>query len=132
MVWGVGQQRGLLRQGVLKGTDGLTCKDFQQTASLEQFAVFVKQYPLLSQSQGPTSTARTIEDQTGTVTGTLTARDQASILRFLAGAKSGEKLVSALCLCYHLAHQPADLSRRWYRDRAGNQTGEKSIRHKPP
>jgi hypothetical protein len=73
----VEQQLGLLRQGDIKAAYALNSKDFQKATSLEQFTVFVKQYPSLSQNQGHTFTTRTIENQIGTVKGTLTAKDGA-------------------------------------------------------
>ncbi len=77
MVGVVDKQLELLQRGDLKGAYGLTSKDFQKTTSLEQFIAFVKQYPSLSQNQGHTFTTRTIENNIGTVKGTLTAKDGA-------------------------------------------------------
>ena len=77
MVGVVEQQLALLRQGDIKAAYGLTSKDFQKATSLAQFTAFVKQYPSLSQNQGHTFTTRSIENNIGTVKGTLTARDGA-------------------------------------------------------
>ncbi len=77
MVGVVDKQLALLRRGDIKGAYSLTSKDFQKATSLEQFTVFVKQYPSLSQNQGHTFTTRTVENNIGTVKGTLTARDGA-------------------------------------------------------
>ena len=75
MVGVVEKQLDLLRQGDIKAAYSLTCKDFQKATSLEQFTAFVKQYPSLSQNQGHTFTAGSIENNIGTVKGTLTAQD---------------------------------------------------------
>ena len=77
MVGVVEKQLEFLRQGDIKSAYGLTSKDFQKATSLEKFTAFVKQYPSLSQNQGHTFTTRTIENNIGTVKGTLTARDGA-------------------------------------------------------
>ena len=77
MVGVVEKQLALLRQGDIKGAYGLTCKDFQKATSPEQFTAFVKSYPSLSQNQGHTFTTRSIENNIGTVKGTLTAKDGA-------------------------------------------------------
>jgi hypothetical protein len=77
MVGVVEKQLDLLRQGNLKGAYELTSKDFQKATSLEQFAAFVKNYPSLSQNQDHTFTTRSIENNIGTVKGTLTAKDGA-------------------------------------------------------
>jgi hypothetical protein len=77
MVGVVEKQLELLRQGDIKGAYALTSKDFQKATSLEQFTAFVKQYPSLSQNQGHTFTTRSIENNIGTVKGTLTAKDGA-------------------------------------------------------
>jgi len=77
IVEAVEKQLALLRQGDIKGAYSLTCKDFQKATSLEQFTAFVKQYPSLSQNQGHTFTTRSIENNIGTVKGTLTAQDGA-------------------------------------------------------
>lgn len=73
----VEKQLALLRQGDIKGAYGLTCKDFQKATSLEQFTGFVQRYPSLSQNQSHTFTSRSIENNIGTVKGTLTAKDGA-------------------------------------------------------
>jgi len=70
----VAKQLEFLRQGDIKGAYILTSKDFQQATSLEQFTVFVKQYPSLSQNQGHTFTTRSIENNIGMVKGTLAAK----------------------------------------------------------
>lgn len=77
MVGVVDKQLELLQRGDLKGAYSLTSRDFQKNTSLEQFAAFVKKYPSLSQNQGHTFTTRTIENNIGTVKGTLTAKDGA-------------------------------------------------------
>ena len=77
MVGAVEKQLDLLRQGDIKAAYSLTCKDFQKATSLEQFTAFVKQYPSLSQNQGHTFSTRVIENNVGTVKGTLTAKDGA-------------------------------------------------------
>jgi hypothetical protein len=77
MVGVVEKQLQLLRQGDIKGAYALTSKDFQKATSLEQFTAFVKQYPSLSQNQGHTFSTRTIENNIGTVKGSLTAKDGA-------------------------------------------------------
>jgi hypothetical protein len=73
----VEKQLALLGQGDIKSAYSLTSKDFQKATSLEQFTAFVKQYPSLSQNQGHTFTTRSVENNIGTVKGTLTARDGA-------------------------------------------------------
>jgi Clostripain family/Domain of unknown function (DUF4864) len=73
----VEKQLDLLRQGDIKGAYSLTSKDFHKATSLEQFTAFVKQYPSLSQNQGHTFSTRSIENNIGTVKGTLTAKDGA-------------------------------------------------------
>ena len=77
MVGVVEKQLDLLRQGDIKGAYALTSKDFQKATSLERFTAFVKNYPSLSQNQGHTFTTRSIENNIGTVKGTLTAKDGA-------------------------------------------------------
>jgi hypothetical protein len=77
MVGVVEKQLDFLRQGDIKAAYGLTSKDFQKATSLERFTAFVKQYPSLSQNQGHTFTTRSIENNIGTVKGTLTAKDGA-------------------------------------------------------
>ena len=77
MVEVVEKQLAFLRHGNLKGAYDLTSKDFQKSTSLEQFQAFVKRYPSLAQNQGHTFTTRTTEGTTGTLKGTLTARDGA-------------------------------------------------------
>jgi hypothetical protein len=77
MVGVVEKQLKFLQRGDLKGAYGLTSRDFHKTTSLEQFAAFVKQHPSLSQNQGHTFSTRSIENNIGTVKGSLTAKDGA-------------------------------------------------------
>jgi len=77
MVGVVEKQLELLRQGDIKAAYTLTSKDFQKATSLDRFTAFVKNYSSLSQNQGHTFTTRSIENNIGTVKGTLTAKDGA-------------------------------------------------------
>ena len=77
MVGVVEKQLALLQQGDIKAAYELTSKDFQKATSLERFTAFVKSYPSLSQNKGHTFSTRSIENNIGTVKGTLTARDGA-------------------------------------------------------
>jgi hypothetical protein len=77
MVGVVEKQLALLQQGDIKGAYELTSKDFQKAMSLERFTAFVKNYPSLSQNTGHTFSTRSIENNIGTVKGTLTAKDGA-------------------------------------------------------
>ena len=65
----------LLKAGDINGAYELTSGEFKNATSLEAFTAFVKQYPSLTKNKSHTFTERTVENNQGTIKGSLTAED---------------------------------------------------------
>lgn len=68
-------QLSALRSGDSAKAYSYTSKDFQKATSLEEFKVFVKSYPSLSQNESVSFTTKAIENNLGTLKGSLKAKD---------------------------------------------------------
>lgn len=71
----VEKQLVLLKAGDVNGAYELTSGDFRKATSLEVFKTFIEKYPSLSKNKSHTFTERTIENNVGTIKGSLTAED---------------------------------------------------------
>jgi hypothetical protein len=70
-------QLNALREGDIKKAYSYTSKDFQHVVPIEQFNVFIEQYPSLKNNKSTTFNEREIKNNTGRLKGTLTAIDGA-------------------------------------------------------
>jgi len=68
-------QLSALRSGDSAKAYSYTSKDFQKATSLEAFKTFVKGYPSLSQNESASFTTKQIENNLGTLKGSLKAKD---------------------------------------------------------
>lgn len=66
-----------MRSGDLEKAYSYTSKDFQNSTSLSSFKEFVEKYPSLKQNDSHLFNERAVENNIGTVKGTLTAKDGA-------------------------------------------------------
>jgi hypothetical protein len=73
----VEKQLTALKKGDYYTAYALTSKDFKNTVSFEAFQDFVKRYPSLSRNKSHSFKERTIENNTGTLKGTLQSEDGA-------------------------------------------------------
>ena len=71
----VEKQLSLLSAGDISGAYALSSGEFKNATSLEVFTAFVKQYPSLSKNKSHTFTERSVENNQGTIKGSLTAED---------------------------------------------------------
>jgi len=65
----------LLKEGDVAGAYELTSGEFKNATSLAEFEAFVAQYPALSNNKSHSFTERSVENNMGTVRGSLTAED---------------------------------------------------------
>ena len=70
-------QLAALRAGDVAGAYAYTSSDFQKATSLEDFKVFLQAYPSLSQNKSASFTSREVENNLGTLKGSLKAEDGA-------------------------------------------------------
>lgn len=71
----VNNQLDLLKNNDIKGAYELTSKQFQEVTSLEVFTQFVKQYPSLLKNKTYSFNEKIVENNIGTLKGTLTSED---------------------------------------------------------
>ncbi len=71
------KQLAALRSGDIEKAYSYTSKDFQHATSLEDFRKFVDQYPSLKNNKSDIFTSRAIENNIGTLRGSLQAQDGA-------------------------------------------------------
>lgn len=87
----VEKQLTLLKAGDISGAYNLASGDFKNATSLDVFTAFVKNYPSLSKNKSHTFTERTIENNTATIKGSLTAEDgTVTPITYMLVKESGE------------------------------------------
>lgn len=69
------KQLNLVSSGDLKGAYGLTSQEFQRSVTYDNFLAYVNNYEVLKNYKAHKFTSREIQGDTGTITGTLTAKD---------------------------------------------------------
>ncbi|MCX6763936.1 MAG: DUF4864 domain-containing protein [Candidatus Moranbacteria bacterium] len=69
------KQLNLIASGDLKGAYALTSQEFQRSVSYDKFMAYVNNYEVLKNYKGHTFTSRETQGDTGTIKGTLTAKD---------------------------------------------------------
>jgi hypothetical protein len=69
------KQLNLISSGDLKGAYALTSQEFQRSVSYDKFLSYVNNFEVLKSYKGHKFTSREIQGDTGTITGTLTAKD---------------------------------------------------------
>jgi hypothetical protein len=69
------KQLNLISSGDLKGAYALTSQEFQKSVSYDNFLAYVNNYAVLKNYKDHKFTSREIQGDTGTITGTLTAKD---------------------------------------------------------
>jgi hypothetical protein len=70
------KQLNLVASGDLKGAYALTSQEFQRSVSYDQFLAYVNNYEVLKNYKNHKFTSREIQGGTGTIQGTLTAKDE--------------------------------------------------------
>jgi len=69
------KQLNLIASGDLKGAYALTSQEFQRSVSYDKFMAYVNNYEVLKNYKAHKFTSREIKGDTGTIQGTLTAKD---------------------------------------------------------
>ncbi|MFH0969096.1 MAG: DUF4864 domain-containing protein [Patescibacteria group bacterium] len=69
------KQLNLIASGDFKGAYNLTSNEFQRSVSYDKFVNYVNNYEVLKNYKSHTFTSREIKGETGTITGTLSAKD---------------------------------------------------------
>ncbi len=69
------KQLNLIASGDLKGAYALTSQEFQKSVTYDKFLAYVNNYEVLKNYKDRKFTSREIKGDTGTITGTLTAKD---------------------------------------------------------
>jgi hypothetical protein len=69
------KQLNLISSGDLKGAYALTSQEFQRSVSYENFVNYINNYEVLRNYKDHKFTSREIQGDTGTINGTLTAKD---------------------------------------------------------
>jgi len=69
------KQLNLISSGDLKGAYALTSQEFQKSVSYDKFMAYVNNYAVLKDNKGHKFTSRETQGDTGTIEGTLTAKD---------------------------------------------------------
>jgi hypothetical protein len=69
------KQLNLISSGDLKGAYALTSQEFQRSVSYDKFLAYVNNYEVLKNYKDHKFTSRETKGDTGTITGTLTAKD---------------------------------------------------------
>lgn len=69
------KQLNLIASGDLKGAYGLTSQEFQKSVSYDKFLAYVNNYAVLKNYKEHKFNSREIQGDTGTIQGTLTAKD---------------------------------------------------------
>ncbi|MBI2786901.1 MAG: DUF4864 domain-containing protein [Legionella longbeachae] len=77
LVYTIDHQLTALHSGDIEKAYSYTSKDFQKTTSINDFKKFLDQYPSLKDNESSFFNTREIENNTGFVKGTLTAKDGA-------------------------------------------------------
>ncbi len=95
----VNKQLVALKKGDLYTAYSLTSKDFKNSVSFESFKEFVERYPSLSKNKSHSFTERSIENNIGTLKGTLKSEDGAiTPVEFKLIKEEGEWKILAITL----------------------------------
>jgi hypothetical protein len=73
------KQLNLISSGDLKGAYALTSQEFQRSVAYDNFLSYVNNYEVLKNYKNHKFTSREIQGDTGTITGTLTAKDGTTV-----------------------------------------------------
>lgn len=73
------QHLNLIKDGELEKAYKFISKEFQDATSMKQFEQFVENYSILSENESYSFNERSVEDESGTVKGTLTAENDSEV-----------------------------------------------------